>query len=189
MHPPYGTPYQYTMHSFSTHFPAVWPGPQGDSVPDVQLDSWGSVHLSSCHYGSHWAGVGDTEEDWKQTHCGPWQVSQLTEASLTWLLTPTNSAIGLCKPAWHDITVGVIATLYHCLTWDWKIYGYMENKHASLESLCLINLAEKGWFPTRTINRYTFQLITARTHRCNGSIPNSKQNNVWKCDRGAWEHG
>ena len=44
--------------------------------------AWWSVHLSSCHHGSHWACVGDTEEDWKQTHCGPRQVSQLTEASL-----------------------------------------------------------------------------------------------------------
>ena len=159
------------MHSFSASSPAVRPGAQGDSVPDVLLDCWGSVHLSSCHHGSHWAGVGDTEEDWKQTHCSPRQVSQLTETSLTWLLTPTNSAIGLCKPAWHDITVGVTATLYHCLIWGCHT---MENKRASLESLWLINIAEKGWFPTRTINKCTFQLITARTHRCNGSIPKTR---------------
>ena len=46
-------------------------------------DPWGSVHLSSYHHGSHWECVGDTEEDWEQTHCGPRQVSQLTEGGIT----------------------------------------------------------------------------------------------------------
>ena len=41
---------QFLFRSASS--PAVWPGAQGDSVPDVLLDHRGSVHLSSCHHGS-----------------------------------------------------------------------------------------------------------------------------------------
>jgi len=78
----------HTSYTSPTHIPpahlpvltsclAVWAGAQGDPVRDVMLVSWGSVHLPPCHHWHHWAGVGDTEEDWKQTHCGPWQVSQL----------------------------------------------------------------------------------------------------------------
>ena len=69
-----------SIHQFLYMSPAVCSGAQSDSVSDVPLDSWGSVHLPSCHHGSHWACVGDTEDDWEQTHCGPWEVSQLARA-------------------------------------------------------------------------------------------------------------
>ena len=91
--------YAQFLYMFST----VWPGAQGDSVPDVLLDHWGSVHLPPCHHGSHWALVGDTEEDWKQTHCGPWQVSKLTGASLFTLLICHYSGRSSITAEYEDV--------------------------------------------------------------------------------------
>ena len=57
---------------------------QEHKVTQFQMSCWTPedlcMHLSSCHHGSHWTGVGDTEEDWKQAHCGPRKVSQLAGA-------------------------------------------------------------------------------------------------------------
>ena len=120
-----GDKYSYswciTFHSqcFSTSPPPVWWGPQGDSVSDVLLDPWRSVHLPSCHHGSHWAGVGGTEEDWEQTHRGPRQVSQLGGVSLAALyqdffLSPFLAFWGLSLLVWHMQRNELIS--FHALT-------------------------------------------------------------------------
>ena len=85
---------------------AVWPGAQGDSVSDILLDPQRSVYLPSCHHGSHWAYVGDTEEDWKQ---------RLSKNQLQLLHTAKEVSKQLAFVILETILLSCnIITVFHC---------------------------------------------------------------------------